>query len=107
MSIKQTIFISHANPEDNEFTRWLGAELTLAGYAVWYDLDRLRGGDVFWDKVENVIREEAIRFIAVILPVRPITKMVFGKNGTSRPSSKSTARALLFQFESTISNSMT
>ena len=66
VSIKQTIFISHANPEDNEFTRWLGAKLTLAGYAVWYDLDRLRGGDVFWDKVEHAIREEAVRFIAVI-----------------------------------------
>ena len=66
VSIKQTIFISHANPEDNEFTRWLGAKLTLAGYAVWYDLDRLRGGDVFWDKVEHAIREQAVRFIAVI-----------------------------------------
>ncbi|MEX0804984.1 MAG: toll/interleukin-1 receptor domain-containing protein [Candidatus Binatia bacterium] len=66
MSIKQTIFISHANPEDNEFTRWLGAKLTLTGYKVWYDLDRLRGGDVFWDKVEHAIREEAVRFIAVI-----------------------------------------
>jgi TIR domain len=66
VSIKQTIFISHANPEDNEFARWLGAKLTLAGYAVWYDLDRLRGGDVFWDKVEHAIREEAVRFIAVI-----------------------------------------
>jgi len=66
VSLKQTIFISHANPEDNEFTRWLGAKLTLAGYAVWYDLDRLRGGDVFWDKVEHAIREETVRFIAVI-----------------------------------------
>jgi TIR domain len=66
VSTKQTIFISHANPENNEFTRWLGAKLTLAGYAVWYDLDRLRGGDVFWDKVEHAIREETVRFIAVI-----------------------------------------
>jgi len=66
MSQKQAIFISHANPEDNEFTRWLGAKLTLAGYKVWYDLDRLRGGDVFWDKVEQAIREEAVRFVAVI-----------------------------------------
>jgi hypothetical protein len=37
VSIKQSIFIGHANPEDNEFTRWLGAKLTLAGYTVWYD----------------------------------------------------------------------
>lgn len=66
MSAKQAIFINHANPEDNEFTRWLGAKLTLAGYSVWYDLERLRGGDVFWDKVEHAIREEAVRFIPVI-----------------------------------------
>ena len=31
--IRDAIFISHANPEDNEFTVWLGARLTAAGYA--------------------------------------------------------------------------
>ena len=29
--IRDAIFISHANPEDNEFTVWLGARLTAAG----------------------------------------------------------------------------
>ncbi len=60
------IFISHAAPEDNDFTRWLAAKLTLAGYRVWHDLDRLKGGDVFWDKIEHAIREESFRLIAVV-----------------------------------------
>lgn len=63
---RDAIFISHATPEDNDFTRWLAAKLILAGYRVWYDLDRLKGGDVFWDKIENAIREESFRFIAVV-----------------------------------------
>lgn len=63
---RDAIFISHATPEDNDFTRWLAAKLTLAGYRVWHDLDRLKGGDVFWDKIENAIREESYRFIAVV-----------------------------------------
>jgi len=39
------IFLSHATPEDNEFTRWLAGKLVLAGYSVWYDLDRVKRGD--------------------------------------------------------------
>ena len=35
---RDAIFISHANPEDNEFTVWLGARLTAAGYEVWADV---------------------------------------------------------------------
>ena len=41
---RDAIFISHANPEDNEFTVWLGARLTAAGHEVWADVLRLRGG---------------------------------------------------------------
>jgi hypothetical protein len=48
---KQSIFISHATPEDNGFVRWLGARLELAGFSVWHDLGRLKGGDHFWDKI--------------------------------------------------------
>lgn len=63
---RDAIFVSHATPEDNDFTRWLAAKLTLAGYRVWHDLDRLKGGDVFWDKIENAIRAESFRMIAVV-----------------------------------------
>ena len=63
---RSTIFVSHANPEDNEFARWLSAKLTLAGYTVWCDLDRLKGGDLFWNEVESCLRSDAIRLIAVV-----------------------------------------
>lgn len=66
---REAIFISHATPEDNGFVRWLGARLELAGFRVWHDLDRLKGGDHFWDKIEKAIREESFRFLAVVSKV--------------------------------------
>lgn len=63
---RSAIFISHATPQDNDFVRWLGARLELAGYAVWTDLVRLKGGDYFWDKIENAIRQESFCLIAVV-----------------------------------------
>jgi hypothetical protein len=66
---RESIFISHATPEDNAFTRWLGSKLELAGYKVWFDLDRLKGGDLFWDKIEAAIRNESIKFLAVVSTV--------------------------------------
>lgn len=63
---REAIFISHATPEDNEFVRWLGARLALAGFSVWHDLGRLKGGDYFWDKIEGAIRNESFRFLAVV-----------------------------------------
>ncbi len=61
-----TLFLSHATPEDNDFTRWLAGKLILAGYTVWYDLDRLKGGDYFWKKIESAIRNDSIRLIAIV-----------------------------------------
>jgi len=66
---RESIFISHAAPEDNDFVRWLGSKLELAGYKVWHDLDRLKGGDCFWDKIEAAIRNESFRFVAVVSKV--------------------------------------
>ena len=65
-TVRRCIFLSHATPEDNEFTRWLAGKLTLAGYSVWYDLDRLKGGDYFWNKIEDAIRNQSIRMIAIV-----------------------------------------
>ena len=31
---RRIVFISHSNPEDNDFTTWLAARLALAGYEV-------------------------------------------------------------------------
>ena len=72
---RKAIFVSHATPEDNGFVRWLGARLELAGFRVWHDLDRLKGGDHFWDKIEKAIREESFRVLAVV------SKVSVGKPG--------------------------
>jgi hypothetical protein len=66
ISDKTSIFISHATPQDNDVVRWLAAKLELAGYQVWHDLERLKGGDIFWDKIERAIREESFRMVAVV-----------------------------------------
>lgn len=63
---RTAIFLSHATPEDNDYTRWLAGKLTLAGYNVWYDLDRLKGGDYSWNKIENAIRNDSVRMIAIV-----------------------------------------
>jgi hypothetical protein len=60
------IFISHANPEDNEFASWLQSRLTNLGFSVWSDLQSLGTGDIFWDEIEKVIRHECVRFVAVL-----------------------------------------
>ena len=49
--------------------------MELAGYTVWHELDRLKGGDHFWDKIEKAIREESFRFLAVV------SKVSVGKPG--------------------------
>ena len=54
---RQAVFISHANPEDNVFTVWLGAKLSALGYEVWADVLRLRGGQDWQRRLEHAIRE--------------------------------------------------
>lgn len=63
---RKTIFISHARPEDDELTRWLCGRLTARGYRVWADLTQLRGGDPFWTDIQNTIRHDTIRFLAIV-----------------------------------------
>lgn len=63
---RRIVFISHANPEDNNFVLWLQAQLQRLGYEVWSDLTRLRAGEVFWDSIEHVIRNDAIRVLVVV-----------------------------------------
>lgn len=63
---RQTVFISHANPEDNEFTAWLGTRLIGAGYQVWSDLLRLVGGEPFWRDIGDAIKDHAAVVILVL-----------------------------------------
>ncbi|HBG70485.1 MAG: hypothetical protein A2W93_09520 [Bacteroidetes bacterium GWF2_43_63] len=63
--MRETIFISHATPEDNDFTIWLASRLELLGYKIWIDKNGLLGGEKFWETIDNVIRDEAVKFLLV------------------------------------------
>lgn len=65
-SRKELIFISHANPEDNDFTLWLALRLASLGYPVWTDLTELLGGERFWNDIEDVIRNHTTKFLYVL-----------------------------------------
>lgn len=60
------LFVSHANPEDNEFAKWLSLRLAAEGYPVWCDLTRLLGGERFWSDIETAIRTRTSRFLFVL-----------------------------------------
>lgn len=64
--MKDTIFISHANPENNYFAAWLASKLRLLGYKVWVDVNDIKPGQYFNRDYEKVIREESIRFLSVV-----------------------------------------
>ena len=65
MNKRTAIFISHANPEGNDFTLWLGAKLSAMGYEVWADVLRLRGGDDWARKLEDGLRNRAKKVLLV------------------------------------------
>jgi len=61
--MRDTIFVSHANPDDNRFTRWLALRLARDGYKVWSDVTGLLGGEDIWRDVERLIREDVVQFL--------------------------------------------
>ncbi|WP_035715682.1 toll/interleukin-1 receptor domain-containing protein [Christiangramia echinicola] len=62
---RDTIFISHATPEDNSFTIWLASRLKSLGYKVWIDKEGLLGGETFWQEIDGIIRNRAVKFLLV------------------------------------------
>jgi len=60
---RDLLFISHANPEDNEFARWLTLKLASLGYHAWSDVIRLLGGEDFWRDIEIAIRRHAVKVL--------------------------------------------
>lgn len=78
--MRKKIFISHATPEDNDFTIWLASRLELLGYEVWIDKNGLVGGEKFWETIDNVIRNEAIKFLLVY------SKNIFQKDTYGNPT---------------------
>jgi hypothetical protein len=74
---RTSIFVTHAAPDDNEFALWLSAKLAIAGYRVWVDRRRLKGGTDFWDEIDRVLRNDAIKQIVVF-------SMHIGKPGVKK-----------------------
>ena len=64
--MRDTILITHANPEDNTVARWFASRLNLAGYKVWLDFESLRGGTDFWNEIEHQLRENVARQIVLV-----------------------------------------
>ncbi|MBU1423337.1 MAG: toll/interleukin-1 receptor domain-containing protein [Bacteroidetes bacterium] len=64
-NLRKKIYISHANPEDNIFSRWLSLKLMSFGYEVWSDVIQLELGVDFWRTFENEIRNNTKRFLFV------------------------------------------
>lgn len=62
---RNTLFISHATPEDNEFSIWIASRLEMLGYKTWIDKNRLLGGEVFWATIQNEIKNNAIKVLLV------------------------------------------
>lgn len=63
--IRDVVFVSHANPEDNDLAVWLTLQLTNLGYRVWCDQVKFKGGEDFWGQAEDVIRNYTIRFLFI------------------------------------------
>lgn len=57
------VFISHANPEDNDFALWLALQVANEGYPVWCDLTKLLGGEKFWEDIQHAISNRTIKFL--------------------------------------------
>ncbi len=78
MPDRKLLFISHANPEDNEFARWITLQLAAEGYPVFCEIVKFLGGEDPWRDVEKVIRQNAVKFLFVQ------SKMAMEKDGTRR-----------------------
>ena len=63
--MRNKIFISHATPDDNDFTRWLSLKLIALGYEIWCDLLCLEKGTDFWNTIETEIRDNTYKFLIV------------------------------------------
>lgn len=63
--MRNKIFISHATPDDNDFTKWLALKLIALGYDVWCDILFLDKGVDFWSAIEKEIRFNTARFLTV------------------------------------------
>jgi hypothetical protein len=62
---RDTLFISHATPEDNEFSIWLASRLEMLGYRVWLDKNNLLGGETTWQEIQNILDNFTVKVLFV------------------------------------------
>ncbi len=77
-SSRQAVFISHANPADNDAAGWLAAKLSALGYSVWVDVEKFRGAESIWRTIEPVLRTQARCLILVL------SRGTYGNDGLLR-----------------------
>lgn len=65
---RDTIFISYATTDCAELANWLAVKLTLEGYKIWIDKRALKGGDNFIKDIEDTIKNDSFRFLALMSP---------------------------------------
>ena len=63
--MRNRIFISHATPDDNDFTKWLALKLVGMGYEVWCDILKLDKGIDFRGSIEKETRDNTCKFLIV------------------------------------------
>lgn len=74
--MRDTIFIGHATPEDNEFTLWLQSKLQNEGYKCECDLSFLIGGEAdYWKNLQDFFEINSAKYILVI------SNITFNKQG--------------------------
>lgn len=60
---RETIFISKATPEDDDFALWLAPRLEAAGYKVFADILCIEAGDRWRKVVNQTLREQSIKML--------------------------------------------
>lgn len=60
---RQTVFISKATPEDDEFVLWLAPRLEAAGYTVFADILTLEPGDRWRKEVTSTLQNKAVKML--------------------------------------------
>lgn len=74
--MRDTIFIGHATPEDNEFTLWLQSKLQNEGYNCECDLSLLIGGEAdYWKYLQDFLEINTVKYILVV------SEITFEKSG--------------------------
>lgn len=57
--MRDSLFISHATPADNEFSIWITSRLEMLGFKTWIDKEGLLGGERFWATIQKAIDSSA------------------------------------------------